>query len=90
MKIIHKYKILASGRSVFLDLPKNFEIISAKIKGKDIFVWAVIDEKEPIIKQEFMVIGTGWPFEDRMKFKFIDTVILEYGLVFHIFVRIVP
>ena len=81
MKVIFKYELTSE-----VLLPKGALILRAGTQGDTMFIWALIDpnEKEHI-EREFIVVGTGHPFEyEYLKHRFVDTV-FDGPFVWHIF-----
>lgn len=83
--MIYKYKLEVNDKTT-LFIPEGSKIISAGAIGDDIFMWAVIKHTQSSVKRIINVKTTGYSFiEDDEKLEFIDTVIMDDGLVFHVF-----
>ena len=81
MKVIWKYKLSGTGK---LEIPKAAEILSVHEQHDDIYIWALVESDNTVEFRHFSVIGTGWEITHDAK-KFIGTVHLKSGLVFHVF-----
>ena len=80
---IFKYEIYNDGN---LTLPKGAKILSVAAVGNEIFLWAEVNPSEIIMNDRAIVVfGTGWPIPNLKKKVFIGTVIMQNGMVFHVF-----
>ena len=76
MKTIHKFilKMTADPKPQKVALPLGANILASQLKDKQICMWALVDDKEPLIEQEFFLAETGQPFPDYKMVDFIDTI----------------
>lgn len=80
-RIIYKYDL--SGGTV--QLPKNATILKVAEQNDHLCLWANVDSSdEPLELRSFEAIPTGIPLDERPR-RYIDTVLLSNGLVFHIY-----
>jgi hypothetical protein len=94
MRTIHKYelevnKVTGEATTNIVMLPKFYEIVAANEQHRRIIIWADIhteDEKFPVT---FVTVGTGREVPKYgNEMMHIETVFLQNGLVFHIFLDI--
>ncbi len=87
MKKIFKYKVEVLEHQL-IKMPKGAFILSAHRQGDDIYIWAVVeiglDDWEDV---QIEVIGTGNAIVDREDGvrKFLGTVLMPNGYVWHVF-----
>lgn len=88
MKTIYKYPLEITDFQG-LQIPKGSEILSAKCQNNSLVLYAGVSAEEKELR-EIQIIGTGNPVYSDLKTKrrFIDTVIMPNGLVWHVFERI--
>jgi hypothetical protein len=72
-----------------LSMPKTAVVLNVAMMDGKLCLWAEVwDPKEPEIEKEFLIVGTGVPFEDLMLGKeirqYIGTVIEKSMWVWHI------
>lgn len=88
MRKIFKYKInpIAFDNKYVIPMPDGAEILSAQRQGggDDIYIWAIVDEKNPLEDREVIVFGTGMEIPLDLNLRFINTVQIGW-LVFHVF-----
>jgi hypothetical protein len=80
MKVIYKYELTSE-----VLLPKDSLVLKAGIQNGGVYIWALVDPNEQThIQREFIVVGTGHPFEyEYLKHRFVDTV-FDGPFVWHI------
>lgn len=68
-------------------IPKNAQILSCQVQGKNPCIWALVDEKAEKEIRHFIFFGTGCEVNIPVeKLKFIDTIQMSNGeFVFHVF-----
>lgn len=73
-----------------IELPKGSEILSVKNQNGSIVLYAGVDTSKEKELREIQIIGTGNPVysDSKTKRKIIDTVIMDNGLVWHVFERL--
>lgn len=93
-KVIYKYKLNKNnGSSKQLELPIGSEVLSVKIQNDEVVIWIVQPNGTNLLTEfrTFVGIFTGTVYEepnlnDPLEYlKYIDTVIDDYGLVYHYF-----
>lgn len=67
-----------------VEMPANAEILSLALQGDDLFFWAKVEPGNAFVRRRFIVVGTGNAMPSRT-LKFLGTVHLDNGLVFHAF-----
>lgn len=95
MITVYKYQIESASNfgglssNVFpIEMPKDAEILSARIQHGVLCLWAKVNTENEEITRNVFVIGTGYDISDVNEngAKFIDTIFLSDGfLVYHIF-----
>lgn len=86
-KKIYKYELEITDHQ-FVEMPVMSRVLSAKEQNGKLCIWALVDPNMPMRKKNVQVIGTGNPIETNVSYHdwdFIDTVIMSYGLVWHVF-----
>jgi hypothetical protein len=81
---IYKYEITPQNLTV--QMPVGAQVLSAGAQGGRIFVWAKV-QIEPAVQLElrhFRAFGTGHGIDSPLG-RFINTVQMYDGLVFHVF-----
>lgn len=82
MKTIWKYQLTTAGQ---IEMVKGAKVLSVGHQNDEIMIWAEADDNTTETEiRHFNVVGTGWGTDDHPG-KFIDTVILDNGLVWHIY-----
>lgn len=89
METIYKYPLEITYYQG-IEMPKGSEILSAKCQNNSLVLYAGVSENEVNELRTIEVIGTGNPVYSNSKTKrrFIDTVIMPSGQVWHVFERI--
>ena len=86
MKTIYKYHIPVKDYVELKDLPFTLQWLRAKEDSGNLYVWALVNKDSAKYDYHIRVIGTGNPItEDTGNWRFIDTVKMRNGLVWHIF-----
>lgn len=90
MKTVYKYIIppAAFGDGLYMDFPKQAQLLSVGQQGEDIVLWALVDTEEPPEGRFIRVIGTGHPIKPKFlqtSRNFIGTVQHSDGIVLHAF-----
>jgi hypothetical protein len=85
--IVYKYPLY--GPNVLIEVPKDSVILSAKYLNDQICVW-ILNKDENINNETLRVISVNTGNDSLYGFKkdqlkFIDTVISDNGIVWHIF-----
>ena len=89
MKTIYKYVLKATDVQT-IELPLKSQILSAKVQGNNIVLYALVEPNEER-KEEYNVLafGTGHDIAINLSdYSFLDTVLLQNGsLAFHFFYK---
>lgn len=89
--VIYKYKLeFKDGRNAGIEVPASASLLKISNQNGYISAWYSVDDTEVKTKTErYIVLATGNIEADKEFFctpkKYIDTVFLGNGLVFHIF-----
>ena len=82
---IFKYPLEITDKQSIL-LPPGSSILSTKEQNGSLCVWALVDETQPSQDEwQFYIIGTGNPYTIPNYANYLDTVVMPYGLVWHVF-----
>lgn len=89
-KSIWKYKLTPAG---VLRIPEGAQFLHIQAQGDDICLWFLVDTTKICEDRSFKIIGTGWPIEELAEessesLKYVGTVHLVSGLVFHLFEKL--
>ena len=85
MKTVWKFKV--TDTHSIISIPKDAEILEAKLQGEDICIWAIVNDENEKVNRRVNVIGTGWEVVGDFG-KYISTVQIPSSmgeLVFHVF-----
>ena len=86
MRSIWKFELGPRGK--ILDMPMAAKILKVGQQQSRIFVWAEVDKDAPEEIYQFFVFPTGVELpEDLGELRYQDTVFLDNGLVFHVYLR---
>lgn len=92
--IIYKYKIPNAiiPTQISFELPKEAKFLSCKADNNDIVLWFEIDldnsENLPKVKRTFYNVWTGHEFHKSSTDKYLGTVEVNVGLVYHLYEKI--
>lgn len=85
-KFVWKYTLDLKDTQEIM-LPYHHEILSLQMQNDQITIWVLVNPNDILSGTKFRIIATGQEIEDNMKNeKFIGTVQLVSGLVFHVWV----
>lgn len=90
MKAIYKYRLPFMEKS-FVEMPKCSKII--RIDGEDgaIWVWAVVDNKSPLVVREFELYKTGGEMPDNILSEYdylgCGAIFVQMELMMYVFER---
>lgn len=88
MQVVYKYPLTVNLEPTEVTLPRGARILSCSEQKGRLFLWCQVNpEEEETDKRTIVVKGTGWVWEEE-EWKYlehIDSVVMEGGLVFHIF-----
>lgn len=84
---ILKYELPVQDEVIVLGLPEHFQMCDIQSKDDKIFLWAVVEDKEeqPIKYRTFKIYGTGHVIKGLQDLYFLKTVVMQSGLVWHVF-----
>jgi hypothetical protein len=85
MKTIWKYALLGIERQK-LRMPKEAQILSVQMQGKELCVWALVNPTNDGETRFFEIFGSGMPVPDAARL-YLNTV-QDGGFVWHIFERL--
>jgi len=87
--VIWKFPIPLQAEDIIVSMPKDSQILHLAIDPKfyDICIWVKLDPNDDIPKENrrFTWIATGQRTESENLEKYIGTMVLKLGLVFHLF-----
>jgi len=83
MKTIYKYRVPMPGPAD-IRMPQGAIVLSFQTQNGAPFIWALVDEDEPVAVKELRMYGTGHPVEDVGSLKFIGTT-QQGPFVWHLF-----
>lgn len=83
MQTIYKYRINTSESSV--DLPEGAEILSVGEQDNRVYLWARVDTDKPLVPRRIYVIGTGFSLDLGTEPRYVGTVHMPTGFVWHIY-----
>lgn len=86
MKTIYKYPIQIEDY-LNIEMPKDAQILSIQTQNGELQMWALVDNKSPLVERKFKLVGTGHPIgEDLSTLSYLGTFqLLNYRIVFHLF-----
>lgn len=89
MKAIYKYR-LPFMEKTFIDMPEQAEII--RVDGIDgaLWVWAIIDNKKPLVRRHFELYKTGGEMpEDINEYRYhgCGAIFIQMELMMYVFER---
>ena len=69
-----------------LSIPEGARLLTVQAQGDMPQLWALVDEKAPIVHRNFATYGTGNPMPDGDPGQYVGTYQIRGGaLVFHVF-----
>ena len=88
-KQIWKYQLTLSAADNVHIMPKNRRILKIAKQDNGIFMWVLVDPKNEHYEYRFSIFGTGWQLPDTIEseYEYLDTIVMDSGLVWHIFER---
>lgn len=83
-RTIYKYTLeIADDQEI--TMPRGAEILCVHEQDHRVCIWAeVVTDRHPQ-QRRFIVRGTGYSIDPNLDKKYIGTVFLSNGLVFHVF-----
>ena len=84
---IYKY-VLGYGGShapIELEMPLAAKLLSVKMQGDRITLWAAVDKDIATVTRRFWILGTGWQIPEGVALQHLETVLDPGGYVWHVF-----
>jgi hypothetical protein len=82
-RAIWKFNLPIDDTSVAV-MPEHAIPLAVAEQHGALYLWAEVDESAPIAQREFHIRGTGHPLRGN-EGKYIGTVVMTGGLVWHVF-----
>lgn len=88
MLTVHKYPMIETGYSMVM-MHDGAKVLKVQEQFGQLQLWALVDNGRPMVCNNFRIYGTGHPINefDLNNQKYIDTVPMSSGLVWHIFME---
>lgn len=86
MNIIHKYELLLTDEQT-IDTCKDAIVTSVVEQNGNLVMYAIVDDKREIVPIKVAIFGTGNPVLLSGDWRFVSTVPMPSGHVWHIFVE---
>ena len=86
MKKIYKYQLEPEENQI-LSLPEDAKFIYTGMQKEKITIWVVIESMNRLRDYDIKIIGTGWNIPDYDSLRYIGTVQMITGFVWHIFYK---
>lgn len=87
MKRIFKYPLKIEDEQIVL-IGGGGRVLSVGVQDNRLFVWALVDQSYSAAPVHFYIVGTGNPANHvASHMRFIGTVQMPSGLVWHVFVE---
>lgn len=92
-RIIQKYELVAlPGCVTRVQMPLGARVMAADAQFNALFIWVLIDSEQPAEegRRTFHCISTGQELPDTpgRALRHVDTVMMQNGLVWHVFEEI--
>jgi hypothetical protein len=72
--VVYKYSLGSPDPSgCIVSMPKDAQVQHAATQGSELCVWALVDDKAPLVPHGFLVVGTGWPLQGHPG-RFVSTI----------------
>ncbi len=89
MKTIYEYIMQETDMQTVL-MPRGYDQLAIQCHNGRLTLWAMVDPAETRTDAEvFRIVGTGHRFEDADKCRYLSTVQMNTGLVWHVFLRVI-
>jgi len=88
MKTIWKYRLRELDIVSRIRMRKGAKILHFGTQLDKPCLWALVDSDAEEVYREFLIVGTGWKFEEKKgkKLKYIGTILVRGdSLVWHLF-----
>lgn len=85
---IWKFNLTDKDDDFVISIPHTHRILSVGEQDGHIVMWALVDPNAPTMKKQMTVVGTGWQgyvMDGILSKRFVGTVQMPDGLVFHVF-----
>lgn len=86
IKLVHKFQLVPNDLTS-VDMPTGAEVLHFDVQNGAPCIWARVDPLEPFETRWFRMAGTGHPLGGSGIDigRHVGTVLLDNGLVFHLF-----
>lgn len=87
--MIYKYPLVQDPTSLqYVKMPANAKVLHVGEQHGELYVWAMINPNATVVNYKFFVLGTGQDIGHlEMVCKFLNSVQMENGLVWHVFFK---
>ena len=91
MTVIWKFtlpKACQEHEGAVINMPQGATILSCQQQGRELMLWAKVDEKASLEGRKFIICGTGHPINERLSLDHVGTIQLGESwspLVLHVF-----
>lgn len=76
----HIWKFPVQATEIFtIDMPRGAQVLSVQVQHDAPQMWAMVDPAAPQSRRTFRLIGTGNPFNDADRLRFIGTFQMRDG-----------
>ena len=93
MKKIYKYELKITDKQV-IKMPIDYKILCAKNQNGFLVIYAQVETDYKLIPVQLELIGTGNAIEEPEElfahWVYIDTVMMDNGLVWHVYNNLAP
>jgi hypothetical protein len=86
--VIYKYPLKVTDYQTVV-MPGGATILAAQVQDGRLCLWAMVDPHQPDVERRIRIVGTGNPFEDSDRCRYIGTA-QDGPLVWHVFERDTP
>jgi len=83
MQVIYKYPLDITGTQEFT-LPEDHTILKVAEQNGSLFLWAQVDTYSENMTGQIVIVGTGHEL-DMYGYHYLDSVLMDSGLVWHVF-----
>jgi len=87
---IYKYLLKQDPvASQTVEIPVDAKILHVGEQHGELYVWAMVNTESTVVNYKFFVLGTGVPIDHlEIVSKFVGSVQMSSGLVWHIFYKV--
>ncbi len=86
---IYKYRLDQNETSLqSIAMPADAKVLHVGEQYRELYVWALVNEHSTNVNYKFFVLGTGESIDHlEMNSKFVGSVQMSNGLVWHVFYK---